>query len=88
MADNGYEQYLARFTQAFGEVEVGAFVKHKGQLVPKLSFEEFLEEQRTFDELFETYSGVLERGDTINDMIVRLLRSHAAKLMRIDPVEL
>ena len=88
MADKGYEQYLVRFAQAFGAVEVGAFVKHKGQLVPKLSLQEFLEEQRTFDALLETYSGALERGDTINDMVVRLLRTHAAKLMHIDPVEL
>ena len=79
---------LERFDDALGPVAVGGFAKHNGQLVQKLSAEEFEEQQREFANLYATYQRAMMRGDTINDMVMRMLRESAAKLMQKAPVEL
>jgi hypothetical protein len=81
-----YEQYLARFAAAVGEVEVGAFAKHQGRLIRKLDLEQFGETWGEYHELASHYFGAVDRGDTINDMVVRLLREHAAALVLTSPV--
>ena len=81
-----YQQYLDRFQTSFGNVEVGGFAKHKGQLIQKLSPEEFGSKRSEFLELYATYESALKRGDTINDMVVRMLRQAAARLLQDDPV--
>ena len=83
-----YQAYLKRFQERVGDVEIGGFAKHNGQLIQKLSEAEFVEKYTEFHQLYQTYSNALERGDTINDMVVRLIREHAAKLMEEDPVKL
>lgn len=82
-----YTDYLARFDAAAGSVEIGSFTKHEGQLIKKLSQIEFDPLQREYQQLFDTYQAALERGDTTNDLVVRLLREKAATLMKKDPIE-
>jgi hypothetical protein len=82
-----YEQYLQRFDEALGPVAVGGFAKHNGQLVQKLSPEQFEEQRAEFQQLYATYQRAMMRGDTINDMVVRMLRESAAKLMQKAPAE-
>lgn len=83
-----YQAYLERFHAVVGEVPVGGFAKFKGQLVQKLSFDEYRTQRREYGSLHKTYSDAMLRGDTINDMVVRLLREHAARLIEQDPVDL
>src|SRR5207244_3694197 len=80
-----YHQYLERFTREVGEVEVGAFAKHQGKLIKKLSFEEFTPILLEYLEMAERYQESLERGDTVNDVVLKVLREQAASLVLQPP---
>ncbi|MDQ3333820.1 MAG: hypothetical protein M4D80_01440 [Myxococcota bacterium] len=79
-----YHEYLERFTAKVGVHEVGAFAKWSSKLIKKLSFEEFTPAYLEYSELSEQYFASIERGDTINDVILRVLREKAATLV-LDP---
>ena len=79
--DEAYLAYLARFEQEVGALAVGAYGKWKGRLVRKLSAAEFDTRHTEFANLDRTYRGILERGDTINDAVVRLWRERRAELL-------
>jgi hypothetical protein len=81
MAVDPYLEYLARFEQQVGALQVGAYGKWNGKLVRKLSPEEFAARNTEFTNLDRTYRGILERGDTINDAVVRLWRERRAELL-------
>lgn len=81
MPGEAYLAYLARFEQQVGAIAVGAYGKWQGKLVRKLSEDEFAKRNAEFDNLDRTYRGILERGDTINDAVVRLWRERRAELL-------
>lgn len=81
-----YVQYLERFTAQVGEVEVGSFAKYKGKLIQKMDFDEFRETHSEYHALAAHYLQSMDRGDTINDVIVRSIRDAAAKLVITAPV--
>ena len=80
-----YHEYLARFAAALGEVQVGAFAKYAGKLIKKLSFEEFTPAYLEYTEISERYQESVDRGDTVNDLVVKLLREQAANLVLAAP---
>lgn len=85
-AADEYAEYLARFDKAAGDaVAVGAFAKYKGRLIKKMTAEEFAEKNREYLELAGHYLTSLDRGDTINDVVVRLVRERAAELVLTSP---
>jgi hypothetical protein len=81
MAGDPYLEYVARFDQHVGAVAVGAYGKFHGKLVRKLSAEEFAQRNSEFTTLDKTYRGIIERGDTINDAVVRMWRERRAELL-------
>jgi len=81
-----YEGYLTRFTAEHGEVDLGAFVKFKGKLVKKLDLDEFTRVYDEYHQLAAHYFESLDRGDTINDIVVKSIREHAANLLLTAPV--
>ena len=83
-----YEEYLQRFFDALGPVAVGGFAKHNGQLIQKMTLDEFEVQRLEYEHVYATYELAMQRGDTINDMVVRMLREYAARLMQDTPVEL
>jgi hypothetical protein len=81
-----YHEYLGRFASELGDdVKLGAFAKFGGRLIKKLSFEEFTPAYIEYTEICERYNESLERGDTINDLVLRLLREQAAALVLKPP---
>jgi hypothetical protein len=80
-----YHQYLERFARELGEVAVGGFAKFGGRLIKKLSFEEFTPIYLEYTEMAGRYHESVERGDTINDVVLRLLRERAANLVLQPP---
>ena len=80
-----YHEYLARFAGELGDVKVGAFGKFGGRLIKKLSFEEFTPAYIEYTEILARYTDSLERGDTVNDMVLRILREQAATLVLKPP---
>lgn len=80
-----YHEYLARFNAAVGDVKPGGFAKYSGRLIKKLSFEEFTPAYLEYTEIAARYHESLERGDTINDVVLRILREKAANLVMQPP---
>jgi hypothetical protein len=85
MAADAYQGYLDRFQREVGTIAVGAYGKWKGKLVRKLSPVEFAAKNDEFTRLDTTYRGIIERGDTINDAVVRVWRERRAELLIDDP---
>jgi hypothetical protein len=80
-----YHEYLARFEREVGKIELGQFAKFAGKLIKKLPFEEFTPAFLEYTEMAERYTESIERGDTINDIVLRLLRDKAAGLVLPPP---
>lgn len=76
-----YHEYLERWKREAGDVPVGSFAKFAGRLVKKLSFEEFSPVLLEYLEMANRYNDSIERGDTINDVVLKVLRDQAAQLM-------
>lgn len=80
-----YHQYLERWKRNAGDVPVGAFAKFQGKLIKKLSFEEFSPVLLEYLEMMTRYEESVERGDTINDVVLKVLRDQSAQLMLAPP---
>jgi hypothetical protein len=80
-----YHEYLDRFMTEIGDVKPGAFAKFNGKLIKKLSFEEFTPAYLEYTEMAQHYVESIERGDTINDVVLRILRDKAAGLVMKPP---
>jgi hypothetical protein len=82
-----YATYLERFAaEVDPAVDVGGFGKYKGKLIAKLGEPEFAQVYGEYHELAKHYFESLDRGDTINDVVVRTVRELAAKLVLTAPV--
>ena len=79
--DEAYLSYIARFDQQVGALPVGAYGKWKGRLVRKLGAEDFAKKHKELTRLTDTYQQILERGDTMNDAVTKLLRERMAELL-------
>jgi len=79
-----YHEYLERFDRVLPGTQVGGFGKFGGVLIKKLTFEEFTPAYLEYTEIWDRYQDSVERGDTINDVVLRLLRERAANLV-VDP---
>jgi hypothetical protein len=80
-----YHEYLERFTTHLGDVAVGGFAKFGGRLIKKLSFEEFTPAYIEYTEMADRFAESVERGDTINDVVLKVLREQAAALVLAPP---
>jgi hypothetical protein len=80
-----YHEYLERFAREVGDCEVGAFKKHAGKLIKKLTFEEFAPALLEYVEMCSRYTESVERGDTINDVVLKVIRDQAAALVLKPP---
>jgi hypothetical protein len=81
-----YREYLARFEGECGEQDFGAFVKHNGRLVKKMRYDEFEPVYLEYYKIAKTYFTSVDRGDTINDVVVKILRDRARELLLTSPV--
>ena len=76
-----YRTYLQRFDDKVGPCEFGAYVKFRGKLVKKLGYDEFEPKWKESCELDRIYAGIMERGDTINDVMTKMLRERCAEFL-------
>ena len=81
-----YRSYIERFDATVGPSELGQFVKHRSRLVKKLRYEEFEPKYLEYEDMAQAYQDAIERGDTINDMVVKVLREFADELFLPSPV--
>jgi len=76
-----FREYVGRFDNEIGPKDFGQFGTWQRQLVRKLKYDEFVEKYKQYRQMEEVYQGVLERGDTINDMMLLALREVATELL-------
>jgi hypothetical protein len=81
MSQDPYADYLARFTATLG---AGDFGKFRGRLVRKLAAEEFTAVHQEFSQLRQHYQKCIERGDTLNDTLIKMMHEKAAELLLED----
>ena len=78
--------HLSRFDEKYGEQDFGSFVKYEGRLIKKLRYQEFEPIYSEYYQVAKTYFDSVDRGDTINDVVVKLLRERAIELLLTSPV--
>lgn len=76
-----YRLYLVRFDTDLGPCDFGEHRKHKGRLIKKLRYDEFESKWNELQEVDKAYAQILERGDTINDVLVKILRERCDELI-------
>ena len=81
-----YAEYVERLTRAVGDIGVGDFATHAGRLIHKMSLDEFTEAFTEYNDLLARHRESLARGDTVDDLVLKLLREHAANLLMPPPV--
>lgn len=76
-----YRRYLERFETQVGQSDFGSYAKHNGRLIKKLTYDEFETRWGELAEMDQAYSQILANGDTINDVLVRVLRERCDELL-------
>ncbi len=81
-----YQEYLERFDREIDEVKIGGFAKYGGQLIQKMTYDEFESIYEDYSEALHYYNESLREDHTINDVIVKRVRLGATKLVLKSPV--
>lgn len=76
-----YRAYLERFEALAGPGEFGSFIKHGGRLIKKLRYDEFEPKYAEWRDVSRAYNDSVAAGDTINDLVVKILRERASELL-------
>ncbi|MGB0646798.1 MAG: hypothetical protein ACPGQS_06445 [Bradymonadia bacterium] len=76
-----YEDYLSRFEQLVGSVEVGQVGSFKGKLVKKLSAERFDELSQYYSSLIEKFNDMVQRAETIDERVMMGIRRTELELL-------
>jgi len=76
-----YRRYLERFDAKVGSSDFGAYAKHNGRLIKKLTYDEFETKLGEYHEVDRAYREILANGDTINDVLVKVLRERSDELL-------
>jgi hypothetical protein len=76
-----FKAYVDRFDKEVGVKDFGEFGTWNRQLVKKLKYDEFAKKWKEYKQLDILYTGILERGDTVNDVVLKSLRDCAAELL-------
>jgi len=84
MSIDPYLDYLARFEENVGAMSVGSYGKYHGRLIRKLAAEEFTLKFGEYSKLSDHYRTMLERGDTLNDALTKILRERRDELLLED----
>src|SRR5207237_201236 len=76
-----YKEYLERFTAQCGELDFGKYGKTGRGMVKKLRYEEFAEKYQRYAGLERRYLEAMQRGDTVNDAVLKILRESSVELL-------
>jgi len=76
-----YRRYLARFEELFGNLDFEDAVQHKGKLIQKLRYEQFIARWSEFRQIEEYLREVMTKGATLNDEVNRTYRELAISVL-------
>ena len=76
-----YRRYLSRFDDLFGEMEFDNVVQHRGNLIKKLRYDEFVTKWTEFKKIEDYLREVMTKGATLNDEVNRTYRELSASVL-------
>ena len=76
-----YQRYLGRFEEMFGDLDFDQVVQHKGKLIQKLRYDDFVEKWSEFKRLEDYLREVMTKGATLNDEINRTYKELSAYVL-------
>ena len=76
-----YRHYLTKFESLFGTLDFGQAVQYRGQLIQKLSYNDFIEKWKEFKQLDDYLCEVMSKGATLNDDIYRNYLELSARVL-------
>ena len=79
--DDVYKRYLARFGEMFGELDFDQVVQHRGKLIQKLRYDDFIEKWTEYKRLEDYLREVMTKGATLNDEINRTYKELSAYVL-------
>jgi len=76
-----YRRYLSRFDDLFGEMEFDNVVQHRGNLIKKLRYDEFVTKWTEFKKIEDYLREVMTKGATLNDEVNRTYEELSANVL-------
>ncbi len=76
-----YRLYLSKFEELFGDLDYEEVVQHKGKLIRKLKYEEFVDKWAEFKRIEGYLREVMSTGATLNDEINRTYKELSANVL-------
>jgi hypothetical protein len=76
-----YRKYLSKFEELFGGVGFDETVRHKGKLIKKLRYDDFVAKWNEFKKIEVYLKEVMTRGATLNDEVNRTYAELSAAVL-------
>lgn len=76
-----YRRYLTRFEDLFGEMEFDQVVQHRGNLIKKLRYDEFIDKWSEYKKIEDYLREVMTKGATLNDEVNRTYEELSANVL-------
>lgn len=76
-----YRGYLERFEEKFGDLDFNETVQHRGRLIRKLRYDEFVAKWTQYKQTEEFLREVMSKGATLNDEIYRSYEELSAHVL-------
>ena len=76
-----YRHYLMRFEEKFGDLSFDDAVQHRGELIKKLRYDDFVVRWVEYKQIEDYLREVMTKGATLNDEVNRSYRSLSAYVL-------
>ena len=84
MVEKGYRQYLIRFDELVGTVDVGQVGSFKDKLVKKLSKEEYEVLAGEYQTVINEFEAMVRRAQTLDERVMMRIRKSELELLIVN----
>ena len=84
MVEKGYGQYLIRFDELVGRVDVGQVGSFKGKLVKKFSQEEYEILAGEYQIVIDEFEAMVRRAQTVDERVMMRIRKSELELLIVN----
>ena len=84
MGEKGYGQYLNRFDELVGKVDVGQVGSFKGKLVKRLTQEEYEILAGEYQIVLDEFEAMVRRAQTVDERVIMRIRKSELELLIVN----